>query len=72
LSPAEVAARMPPDAKRDLLEWGPSPAVGAFIGVVLLQEFPPQSVLYPNPDVVITDDDPMNEYYLLRRWKLGD
>jgi spermidine synthase len=72
LSPVAVATRMPPDAKRDLLEWGPSPVVAAFIGGVLSQELPPHSILYPNPDVVITDDDPMNEYYLLRRWKLGD
>lgn len=72
LSAAKVAARMPPDAKRDLLEWGPTPVVAEFIGGVLSQELPAHSLLYPDPDVVITDDDPMNEYYLLRRWKLGD
>jgi spermidine synthase len=67
LSAKELGARMPPDAKKDLVEWSPGLDATSYLGVVLSQEFAPEAVLNPNPAVAITDDDPLNEYFLLRR-----
>ena len=66
----ELAARMPLDAKRDLLEWSSSQDPSACLGQVLALENPIEQILNPNPEIRITDDRPYNEYFLLRRWKL--
>jgi spermidine synthase len=65
---AQLIARMPVGAKKDLMEWSYTPDLNSYMGAVSTNEVPPQSVLNPNQDVRITDDDPMNEYFLLRRW----
>jgi spermidine synthase len=67
----ELAARMPPDAKKDLLEWSPSQDLPGYLGLVVSQETPVQSVLNPNLEIRITDDHPYNEYFLLRQWGLS-
>jgi spermidine synthase len=66
-TPEQLAARMPAAAQKDLLEWSPSRPLPAYLGVVLSHEMPVDKVLNPNPEVRITDDDPFNEYFLLRR-----
>jgi spermidine synthase len=60
---AELRARMPEAALRDLEEWDSEDS----LELVLKAEMPVKSLLNPDPTVVITDDRPYNEYYLLRR-----
>ena len=64
--PRELASRMPQPAQADLLEWGPSTNLVAVLGAVLGNEFKPEKLLPQNTNVRITDDQPYNEYYLLR------
>ena len=63
----QLAGRMPAAAKKDLLEWSPSENLPAYIQRVLSQETPIEEILSPNLKIRITDDQPYNEYYLLRR-----
>ena len=64
---AELAARVPPSAARDLLEWGPGPNVEAQFQDVLGHEVPLAQLIALDPGApVLTDDRPVNEYYLLR------
>jgi len=63
----ELAARLPADAKKDLLEWSPSPDLTGYFGLVLANELAIKTCLNPNPEIRITDDRPYNEYFLLRK-----
>lgn len=67
-SPDVLAARLPPRAAADLVEWwrdvGPEQALRR----VVEQEVPPERVLAVTPAApALEDDRPFNEYYLLRR-----
>jgi len=66
LNADQLAARMPESAKKDLLEWDDSQDVTAYIGRVVGCEFFVPGLLNPDPEVQITDDQPYNEYFLLR------
>jgi spermidine synthase len=66
-TPEQLAVRMPAAAQKDLLEWAPSKNPPAYLGLVFLREMQINTVLNPNPEVRITDNDPLNEYFLLRR-----
>ena len=66
-TPEQLAARMPPAAQKDVLEWEPAGNLPAYLGLVLSREVPMNKALDPNPAVQITDDQPLNEYFLLRR-----
>ena len=65
--PEELAARLPAPACADLLEWGPHrDAVSQFRAVV--QHEVPLARLASLASVgALTDDEPVNEYYFLRR-----
>jgi predicted membrane-bound spermidine synthase len=64
---AELAARVPPAAARDLLEWGPEANVEAQFQDTLRNELPLERLIAEDPAVpMLTDDRPVNEYYLLR------
>jgi spermidine synthase len=65
----EFVARMPEAARRDLVEWNTGDLRNAhmFVTTVLNRRLPVDALLNPDPAVVITDDRPFNEYYLLRR-----
>jgi spermidine synthase len=65
-SPEQLAARMPGRAKKDLLEWTSDTDAASYLGKVVLHELPAETPPDPNSDVRITDDDPLNEYFLLR------
>jgi spermidine synthase len=66
-SAAVLAARLPPDAARDLLEWGPAGTAEEQIGTVLAREVPIEVFIARGPRVrALRDDRPINEYYLLR------
>jgi hypothetical protein len=69
LNPAQLADRMPADAKKDLLEWNNSQDATAYLGKVITNEYSIPSVLNPDLNVQVTDDRPFNEYFLLRRLK---
>ena len=66
----ELASRLPESAKRDLLEWAPVNDAPAYLGKVVLTGVPADRLLNPRLDVEITDDDPVNEYFLLRQMGL--
>lgn len=66
-SAAEIEARMPAAAVRDLLEWGPAATATAQLAAVFAAEHPPGSHTRDFPDVPALDDDhPVNEYDFLR------
>jgi spermidine synthase len=66
-TPEQLAARMPATAQKDLLEWAPSDNLPAYLGLVLARGIPVDKNLNPDPEIRITDDDPLNEYFLLRQ-----
>jgi predicted membrane-bound spermidine synthase len=63
----KLAARLPAKAKTDLLEWDASGNLPAYLGSVISQEIPIKNVLNPDATIRITDDNPLNEYFLLRQ-----
>ena len=68
-TPEQVASAMPAAATRDLLEWTQSADLPKYLGRVLLSRFPIQ-LLNRDPEIRITDDQPYNEYFFLRRSRL--
>ena len=70
-TPEQLVARMPAAAQKDLLEWAPPGNLPSYLGLVLSREVPVNRALNPNPEVEITDDYPLNEYFLLRRLGLN-
>jgi spermidine synthase len=66
-SPAELAARMPPRAATDLVEWGPFPTAEQQFAAMLRREVPIARVLAVDSAApAVQDDRPINEYDLLR------
>jgi len=66
-SAAVLAARLPPDAARDLLEWGPAATAQEQFEIVLRQEVLLEAFIDRAPRVpALRDDRPINEYYFLR------
>ena len=69
VSGSVLAARMPTGASSDFVEWGPQPRADEEFDAVLSQEIPLQELLQGDPQVpALTDDRPINEYFLLRNW----
>ena len=64
---SQLVARMPESAKKDLSEWAPTTNLVSYLNAVLKQEHRPDEILNTNIHAEITDDDPINEYFLLRR-----
>ena len=63
-----LAARLPPRAAADLVEWWRGVTPEQALGRVVGQEVPPERVLAVAPGApALEDDRPFNEYYLLRR-----
>ncbi len=67
LDAGALAARMPASARQDLLEWESVKDAPAYLNLVLSHEYSVPDCLNPDPTIQITDDEPYNEYYLLRR-----
>lgn len=65
----ELLERMPPAARADLAEWSTQNPL-ADMHTVLSREIPFTRLLPPRRSIVITDDRPYNEYYLLRRMEV--
>jgi spermidine synthase len=73
LNAKELAARMPESARQDLLEWTPVQDAPTYLSPVLSHEYSVPASLDPDTTVRVTDDQPFNEYYLLRRLlRFGD
>ena len=66
LNAAQLAARMPESARKDLMEWYSSTNTAAALNIVLTNGSPVASLVRLNPNIRITDDQPFNEYFLLR------
>ena len=65
---AEFAARIPPAAAGDLLEWSPAATVEGQFQPVVAGEIALQTLIDSDPHApMLTDDRPINEYYFLRR-----
>ena len=67
LSAEQIAARMPPAAALDLLEWNPSRELAGYVKELMSKEIRIESLLNSDPAIRVTDDHPYNEYYFLRR-----
>jgi spermidine synthase len=63
----KLIAKMPPKARNDLVEWQKVKDTKTLIAGVLNRELPLAKILSSDKNVVITDDQPYNEYYILRR-----
>jgi len=69
----ELAARLPPKARQDLEEWLEKQNFTDLqycFHSILSKEGPMDLILNPDPRIQITDDQPFNEYYLLRQWRV--
>lgn len=65
---AELASRLPTRAAADLVEWQDGEAPGDMLNRVLQGEKPVKSLMARDPkQPAITDEHPVNEYFLLRR-----
>jgi len=68
LAPDQLAARMPSAARTDLVEWQPGMLPVEPLTAVLAHEVPLDRLIGLVPGArPLTDDRPVNEYYLLRR-----
>lgn len=66
-APAVLAARMPAEARADLVEWVKEKDAATFLAQVLRTEEDPVAFVRGAGPVRITDDRPFNEYYLVRK-----
>jgi predicted membrane-bound spermidine synthase len=68
-SSSVLAGRMPPAAASDFVEWGPEANAQRQFELVLSHELKLENILSEDPRVpALQDDQPINEYYLLRSW----
>jgi spermidine synthase len=67
LSAQQLAQRLPASANADLVEWGPYATAEAQFAAVLQTEISPDSLIAKAPAIpVLSDDRPVNEYYVVR------
>lgn len=67
---AELVARVPDAARKDLLEWNQDSTIQGLLTQLLHREIPVANILNPDDRTRITDDHPYNEYFLLKAWGL--
>jgi spermidine synthase len=65
----QMAARMPASAIEDLMEWTNAHDAASYLNIVLSHEIPLETFFDPDPWVIVTDDRPFNEYFLLRQMR---
>ena len=76
LTAGQLENRLPPDAAIDLAEWAPpgrgDQAVFTAFQSLLQSEVPIETLILQSPTTpALSDDRPINEYYVLRRKSLG-
>lgn len=63
-----LAARLPPPAVADMVEWEPRETARSIFDAILRGEVPLEAVIAVDPNApTLTDDRPVNEYYLLHQ-----
>jgi spermidine synthase len=68
-SSSALAGRLPPAAASDFTEWGPTTDPKQQFEAVLSCELALKDLIAKDPEVpTMRDDQPINEYFLLRRW----
>jgi hypothetical protein len=68
-SSTTLASRLPPAAAADLVEWGPEADVEKQFRRILERQVPIANIVALAPRTpALRDDEPINEYYLLRSW----
>jgi len=68
-SSSVLAARMPPAAASDFVEWGPQTIPQKQFESVLSHEISLENLVAEDPRApAMRDDQPINEYFLLRSW----
>ncbi len=70
LTAKELVERMPQAAQQDLVEWntGANKDPATFLSLTIDHEIQSTDLIKIKPDAVITDNQPYNEYYLLRKY----
>ena len=68
--PEQLLAQLPASASTDWLEWSDTRDLSAYVAQVVLREVPVEQSLNPDAAIQITDDHPLNEYFLLRQMGL--
>jgi spermidine synthase len=69
VSSSTLASRLPAEAAADLVEWGPESDPARQLDRILLRELPVDKIVALAPKTPsMRDDEPINEYYLLRSW----
>jgi spermidine synthase len=66
-TPDEFVRRLPEPALRDFVEWQPVKDPRAFYETILACEAGIDELLAPDPSLIIRDNRPFNEYFLVRR-----
>jgi len=67
LSASELAKKLPPDAARDLTEWGPASNSREQFEMVLDRETSLDALIQQAPNApALQDDHPVNEYFMLQ------
>jgi predicted membrane-bound spermidine synthase len=59
--------RLPVKATTDFIEWEAGKNAGTLYKEMLKREVPIESILSPDVNFSVTDDHPINEYFLIRR-----
>ncbi len=76
ISASEMLRKMPLSARKDMTEWSTRQYPENLFQFMLSHEVDPKTLLNNDPRVVVTDDQPYNEYFLVRRfmdwWNSGD
>jgi spermidine synthase len=65
--PAAAEAAMPPSARRDLSEWSQGASPAAVLAAVYAGETDVRDIAPDGSPLTLTDDEPVNEYFLVRR-----
>jgi len=63
----EAIERMPEAAQKDLMEWFPNTNLEKVIGSMFNNEIPIERILKIKRNVVVSDDQPYNEYFFLHQ-----
>lgn len=68
-SASEAAAKLPVAAALDLVEWQKQNHASpeTVMETIFQSEIPLATIMNPDPFVSISDDRPLNEYFLIRR-----
>lgn len=69
ITPEQFAVAMPPDAQKDLMEWNDhnDPNIISYAKRILAGKKDLSEFLNPDKNIMVSDDQPYNEYFLVRK-----